>query len=280
MLMPESNGRHRAEPLARRASLIESFERGVLTLTLNRPQHRNALDADLAHHLLGALLQVQERPEVRCVVITGAGTAFCSGDDIGSLDDFLAGGDATNAPAFPGTQDAYYLRIIAAILACRAPVVAAINGAAAGAGTELACAADLRIASDRARIGSCLINVAQVGTAVMLPRVVGVSHATEIYLSGRLVDADEALRIGLVHRVVAARDFPAEVDQMATDLAARPTAAIGLFKELRDRALGQPVELGLRLQDAFHQRNHREVADEPEGLRAFVEKRPPRFEGR
>ena len=280
MLRASSNGDRRSEALSTRASLIESFERGVLTLTLNRPERRNALDGDMSRRLLRALLDVEVRTEVRCVVITGVGSAFCAGDDIGSLDDFLLSGDDTNVPAFPGTQDAYYLRIVEAVVACRAPVIAAINGSAAGAGTELACAADIRIASDAARIGSCLVNVAQVGNAVMLPRVVGLARATEIYMTGRLVEADEALRIGLVHHVVPAKAFGHEVDLLAAELASRPTQAIALFKALRERAFGQPVELGLRLQDAFHQRNHREVADEAEGLRAFVEKRPPRFEGR
>lgn len=280
MLTPPQNGTLAAAARSQETSVVDTLSGGVLTLTLNRPHRRNALDADMGRRLLRALLDVQGRADVRCVVLTGAGTAFCAGDDIGTLDEFLINGDATNAPAFPGTDDAYYLRIIEAILGCRAPVVAAINGPAAGAGTEIACAADIRIASDTARIGSCLVNVAQVGTAVMLPRVVGASRATEIYLTGRLVGAEEALHIGLVHRVVPADALAREVEILATDLAAKPTQAIALFKELRDRALGQSVELGLRLQDQFHQRNHREVVDEVEGLRAFVEKRPPRFEGR
>jgi enoyl-CoA hydratase/carnithine racemase len=261
------------------AALVADLSAGVLTLTLNRPERRNALNRELCELLLAAIQDAQVSPRVRVIVLTGAGSAFCAGDDIATLDDHLAG-ETSAVPSVRETGDAYYLRIIEALLSCGKPVIAALNGPSAGAGTELACASDIRIASDRARIGSCLINVAQVGNAVMLPRVVGPSAATELYLSGRLVDAEEALSLGLVHRVVAHDRFRAEVSALAADLAAKPTRAIALYKELRERVISQPVELGLRLQDRYHVRNNLEIEDAVEGARAFIEKRPPRFTGR
>ena len=260
-------------------TLLSELRDGALFLTLNRPDARNALNADLARALLSELLTARHRPEVRAIILRGAGSAFCAGDDLASVDDYLDGGSA-EAPAIVDSGDSHYLRIIEAIVTCGKPVLAAIGGGCAGAGTEIACAADLRLASDRARIGSCLVSVGQVGNAVMLPRVIGPAAATELYISGRLVDAAEALSLGLVHEVVPHGRFDERVEELGLSLAQKPTKAIALFKELRERALGQPVEFGLRLQDAFHIRNNHEVEDGVEGVRAFVEKRPPRFTGR
>lgn len=260
-------------------TLQTDLRAGVLRLVLNRPQRRNSLDRQLGMALLSALQAGARDAGVRAIVVTGTGSAFCAGDDIASLD-AVFNGQTGEEPSIPGTGDALYLRIAETIIHCPKPVIAALNGDAVGAGSEIACAADLRIATDSARIGSGLVHIGQFGSAALLPRIVGISHATELYLSGRLATSAEALRIGLVHEVVADAQFADRVDELAQDLASRATKAIGLFKQARERAIGQPVEFALRLQDAYHLRCMTEVEDAIEGARAFLERRAPRFSGR
>ena len=265
--------------LAPGAGVCATFEpAGVATLVLDRPEARNSLTHVMSSTLLAGLLAAAADPAVRVVVLTGAGTAFCAGDDVGTVQRWRSG-DRADAPFDHVTADAHYLRICEAILHAPKPVVAAVNGAAAGAGAEIACAADYRFASDAARIGSCLLGVGHVGNAVLMSRVAGPARATEIYLTGRLVPAAEALAIGLFDRVVPHGEFAPALAAFARDLAAAPTRAIGLFKELRERSWGQPAEYGLRLQDAIHLRTHAEVADGAEGLTAFAQRRPPHFTG-
>ncbi|NJQ04838.1 enoyl-CoA hydratase/isomerase family protein [Streptomyces lonarensis] len=258
--------------------LVETLDGGVATLRLNRPARRNALSRGLAVLLVDALRRCGRDPEVRVVVLTGTAGAFCAGDELDERAESLAA-VGPDTPVDPHTGDLLYLRICEQIVQLPKPVIAAVDGAAAGAGTEILCAADLRIASDRTRIGSCVVKVGHLGNAVMLPRVVGPARATEIYLSGRLVGAEEAARIGLVDHLVEQAEFPAAVAKLAGRLAAGPTATIGLYKELRERAAGVPVAQGLRLQDAYHLRTHLEVPDSAEGLAAYVAGRVPRFTG-
>ena len=258
--------------------LLEQRDGAVATLVLNRPARRNCLDHDLAQRLLAALDRCCADPGVRAIVLTGAGTAFCSGDDLAYAETCLRG-DFTGAPIDPDTHEHLYLRICAKVLAAPKPVIAAINGLSAGAGTEIACAADYRLAAAGARLGTGLLRVGYVGGVAMLARVVGPARATEMYLTSRLVPAAEALQIGLVDRVVPGGGFTAELAALAEGLAAAPTAAVGLFKQLRERTAGAAASEALRLQDEYHHRSAAEVADIAEGVRAFAERRAPRFAG-
>lgn len=264
--------------------LIERHADGIAELTLNRPHRRNAFDHELGAALLGAIRRASGDPDVRVIVVRGRGSAFCAGDDIATLEAMLVAGvpatEIADIAVVRETGDSLYLRIAEALLSAPKPVLMAINGDAAGAGTEMACAGDLRIIRDGARIGSALVRIGQLGHAALLPRVVGSARATEMFLSGRMLDASEAERIGLVHERVAADAFDARVDELARELASRPTRAIGLFKELRERARGLSAVDATRLQDVYHARCMSEVEDAVEGARAFVEKRTPRFTGR
>lgn len=251
----------------------------VRTITLNRPESRNGLNRTLSEALLAAVVDASADSAVRCIVITGSGPAFCAGDDLATVSSFLAG-DRSEAPAVEVTGDAHYLRICEAMLCAPKPVIVGLNGVAAGAGTEIACAADYRLAAASARIGSGLVRVGHVGNAVMLGRVVGPARATEIFLTGRFVGADEAERIGLVDRVVDDDVFDHALGELAAGFAAGPTKAVGMFKELREQTWMQPSIYGLRLQDIYHVRSHTELEDGIEGPRAFIEHRPPRFSGR
>ncbi|UMG92731.1 enoyl-CoA hydratase-related protein [Nocardioides sp. TF02-7] len=248
-------------------------------IALNRPHRLNAIDRQLGEDLYQALDRLTGDPATRVVVITGEGRAFCAGDDLGAVEEHI-NGDYRQSPVIGNTLDPMYLRILELIVTSRVPVITAVNGFAAGAGAELACAGDLRIASTEARIGSALIKVAQAGGLVMLSRLVGAARATQIYLSGELLDAHEAGRLGIFTEVVPHDELTNAVLAQARRLADGPTAAIGLFKELREQCAGQPVQLALRFQNVVHIRNNVEVADAIEGANAFVQKRTPRFTGK
>jgi 2-(1,2-epoxy-1,2-dihydrophenyl)acetyl-CoA isomerase len=267
-----------ADELGSGGTLLARLSGGVATLTLNRPKRRNSLTREMTRDLLRALVVAGGDPQVRVIVLRGAEGTFCAGDDVPAVDRWRHG-DRDAAPFDPLTSDAYYLRICEAMLTAPKPVVAAVEGAAAGAGAEIACAADYRLLADSARIGSCLVAVGHVGNVVLMSRLVGPGRATEIYLTGRLVPAAEALAIGLADRVAPSERFDEELAGLAGNLAQAPTRAIGLFKELRERTWGQPATTGLRLQDAYHLRTHAEVKDSGEGLRAFTEHRSPNFTG-
>ncbi|WP_194905461.1 enoyl-CoA hydratase/isomerase family protein [Catenulispora rubra] len=267
-----------AEERGTAGTLLAELSEGVATLTLNRPERRNSLTHEMARDLLRGLVVASGDPQARVIVLRGAGGTFCAGDDVATVERWRHG-DRAAAPFDHLTSDAYYLRICEAMLNAPKPVVAAVEGAAAGAGADIACAADYRLLADSARIGSCLVGVGHVGHAVLMSRLVGPGRATEIYLTGRLVPAAEALAIGLADRVAPAEHFDKELAGLVGGFAQAPTRAIGLFKELRERSWGQPATTGLRLQDAYHLRTHAEVQDSGEGLRAFTERRPPNFTG-
>lgn len=259
--------------------LDERFENGVTTLVMNRPKSRNSLNYELAAALLDAVIRASRDEATRVLVLTGAGDVFCAGDDINAVR-AARDGEWSKAPASQLTRDYFYLRVCEELLNAPKPVLAGLNGPTVGAGTEMACAADYRLASDSLRIGSGLVHVGYAGNAAMLPRVVGPARATELFLTGRLADAAEAERIGLVDRVVARDVFDKELESFAHQLAQAPTKAIGCFKELRERGWGQPAEYALRIQNEYHHRSHHELEDGDEGLNAFLERRTPRFTGR
>jgi hypothetical protein len=251
---------------------------GVAYITLNRPDQLNALDFDLASALLELTIRASEDTNVRCLVLTGNEKAFCAGDDISAVECWM-NGDRKTAPFDQCTSDAIYLRVCEAIIEMPKPVIACLTGATAGAGLDIACAADYRLCSTNARIGSGVLKIGHVGNAVLLPRVVGPAKATEIYITGRMLNSKEALRIGLVDRIVAQLEIEKVIDELANHFAQLPTKSIGLFKQLRERAWGQPVQYGLRLQDSIHLVTHDHVNDSIEGIRAFRERRTPDFRG-
>ncbi|PWV80273.1 2-(1,2-epoxy-1,2-dihydrophenyl)acetyl-CoA isomerase [Prauserella marina] len=262
------------------ASVVEDRDKDVVVISLDRPQRRNSLDYDSGRRLLEAVVGAARSVDVRAIVLRGTGEAFCAGDDLAAIEGFRAG-DVGVAPASADTGEAFYLKVCEELLLAPKPVIAAVRGAAIGPGVELACAADLRVGGPGTRLGCGLIHAGHVGVAAMLRRVVGPARATEIFLTGRMVEAAEASRIGLLDRI-------APNDQSVTDtaitlaqqLAAGPTKAIGLFKDMRERCEGQSALYALRLQDRYHQLSHNEVADSEEGLRALRERRQPRFAGR
>jgi len=255
------------------AAVETTREGGVLTITLNRPDVLNAFNADL-HRALGAALKDARAEDVRVVVITGAGRGFCVGQDLTEFRE--AAGDIAGR-----LRGSYHPNILA-IRALEKPVIAAVNGPAAGAGLSLACACDVRLASDEATFVPAFINIGLVpdsGSTYLVRRLLGTARAFEWMSSGRRLTAAEAHAWGLVSEVVEADRLEARTAELADELAALPTRGIALTKRLFDHAehttLEEQLELEAQLQAAAT-RTH----DFAEGVAAFLEKREPRFEGR
>jgi 2-(1,2-epoxy-1,2-dihydrophenyl)acetyl-CoA isomerase len=255
------------------AEVETTREGGVLTITLNRPDVLNAFNADL-HRALGAALKDARAGDVRAVVITGAGRGFCVGQDLTEF---------REAPGDIGERlRGNYHPNILAIRALEKPVVAAVNGPAAGAGLSLACACDLRIASDQATFVPAFINIGLVpdsGSTFFVRRLLGTARAFEWMTSGRRLTAAEAHAWGLVSEVVEADDLQARSAELAAGLASMPTRGIALSKRLFDHAEHTTLEEQLEL-EAQLQAVATRTDDFAEGVAAFLEKREPRFEGR
>jgi 2-(1,2-epoxy-1,2-dihydrophenyl)acetyl-CoA isomerase len=248
-------------------------EGGVLTITLNRPDVLNALTSETHKQLLGALKDARAE-DVRAVVLTGAGRGFCVGQD---LKEFREGaGDIADR------LRANYHPTVLAVRGLEKPVIAAVNGAAAGAGVSIACACDLRIAADSASFVPAFVNIGLVpdsGGTYFITRLLGYARAFEWMASGRKLSAAEAHAWGLVSEVVEDDRLAARAAEVAAEFAALPTRGIGMTKRLFDRApqatLDEQLELEAQLQAAAARSE-----DFREGVAAFLEKREPRFTGR
>lgn len=255
-------------------TIATSHDNGVLTITLNRPDRGNAIDMALAQALLDAVLLASDDPQVRCVVLTGAGRMFCAGGDISA---FIAAGEA------PGT----FIRTLADVLheamielaRMEKPLVALVNGPAAGAGLSLAMAADIVLASEAAHFTAAYTAIGLTpdgGLTWLLPRLVGLRKAQEMILTNRRVHASEAYETGMVTRVVAAEQLADEGRKHASQLADGPTAALGAARRL----LAEGQLAALRQQLDSEAASIATLAGSPEGregLVAFSQRRPPDF---
>jgi enoyl-CoA hydratase/carnithine racemase len=244
----------------------------IATITLNRPHRRNALNFPAYDQLEAAFRKAANDPDVRCVVVTGADPAFCSGDDVGEI---MAGPNAyaKRAAEPPAVQHRPTPAAMAA-LECDKPVIAAVNGAAVGWGMELALFADIRICSDKARFAELFIKrglVCDVGGFYRLPAIVGPAKAAELLFTGDIIDAAEALRIGLV---TMARAY-----ELAAKIAANPPLALRFMKTgLNRAAYGDPREIGAWAIETI--RKLMKTEDHKEGVASYLEKRAPVFKVR
>ena len=262
-------------------TLLFKVENGVGWIVLNRPEARNAMNAEMRQAYLDALQRCADEPDIRAVVLTATGKGFCTGAD-------LSGSRAATGaagPPHPGaTRDAMRpsQRVIRALWDLEKPIVAAVNGVAAGLGAHLAYACDLVLAADDARFIEVFVRrgiALDAGGAFLLPRHLGLHKAKELVFFGDDLTAADAERLGLVNKVVPAAELEATAREWAERLAKGPTFAIGLSKRLMNRSLQSDMDTCLA-EEAFTQALTANSEDMREGIRSFMEKRPPAFTGR
>jgi 2-(1,2-epoxy-1,2-dihydrophenyl)acetyl-CoA isomerase len=255
--------------------VLSSRDGAILTLTLNRPEALNALNPQTTQALRAGLEAAGRDPEVGAIILTGAGRAFCAGADLKEVSARAAAGD----PDLGADLRANYTPMIRAIRACPKPVIAALNGTAAGAGLSLALACDLRIAAAGAQMIVVFVRVGLVpdaGSLFFLTRMLGLSKATELALTGEPLSADDAVRLGLVAVVVPPDQLIAATMERARRLAEGPRQTYALIKRGMERALQLDLEQTMELESQL-QALAAETPDAQEAIRAFLEKRKPVF---
>jgi 2-(1,2-epoxy-1,2-dihydrophenyl)acetyl-CoA isomerase len=251
----------------------------VARITLNRPDKLNALTQVMSDELCDAFERIHRDDGVRAVLLTGAGRGFCAGQDLTEFEESYRAGER---PDIEQHLEKTYHRLIPIIVGTPQPVIAAVNGVAAGAGVSLAVACDIRLASEEARFTQAFVKIGLVpdsGGTWLLPRVVGYARALELSLTGDMVDARTALDIGLVTRVLPADSFLEKTSTYAARLAAMPTKALSATKRLIREGLTADLDAALAA-EGNAQAEMGQTEDHLEGVMAFAEKREPRFEGR
>ncbi|MFF9041195.1 enoyl-CoA hydratase/isomerase family protein [Streptomyces sp. NPDC014892] len=265
---------------SRDSLILHATDNAVSWITLNRPEAMNAIAPDQRERLIHLLSEASADPTVRAVVITATGRGFCAGADLRGTG---GGGGATRVAGDVarvirlGAQ-----RLVAAVLDCEKPVIAAVNGTAAGLGAHLALACDLVLAAEEARFIEVFVRrglVPDGGGAYLLPRLVGPQRAKELMFFGDALSAADAYRLGLVNRVVPAQDLEKTAREWAERLAAGPTRAIALTKHLVNASLDTDRATAFAAEAAAQEINMT-TADAQEGVKSFVERRNPRYRGR
>jgi len=254
----------------------------VLTVTLNRPGKRNPIsDPDMIEALCAAMQAADADLGVRVVILTGAGSAFSSGGDVAAMRPGAGGLRAQQSVQTRRNYRSGIQRLPVLFHALEVPVIAAINGPAIGAGCDLACMCDVRVAAESARFAESFVKLGIIpgdGGAWLLPRIIGFSRATELSLTGEMIDARTALEYGLVSRVVPDAELMDAANTVAAKIAANPPHAVRmtrrLLRESQTSTLANLLELSAAMQALAH-----ETADHGEAVEAFMARRPPQFRG-
>jgi enoyl-CoA hydratase/carnithine racemase len=263
--------------------LLATLEDGVVWLTLNRPASRNALSDTLSPALRQMFARLPDEPTARCLVLTGAGTAFCAGGDVKGMSGGTKGTRAAPRSREEAVADLTERQraLTGALYALPFPTIAALPGPAAGAGLSIALACDLRIAATSAFVTTGFANVGlsgDYGASFFLTKLVGSAKARELFFTGQRVDAETCLALGIVNRVVPPEQLADATRELATQLAAGPTAAYRHMKQNLDRALREDLPAMLAHEAAGIVASA-STQDHREAVRAFVEKRKPNFRG-
>jgi 2-(1,2-epoxy-1,2-dihydrophenyl)acetyl-CoA isomerase len=258
--------------------LLETKQDGITTLVMNRADRLNALNTKLIMALGSAFTRISKDDSVRVVVLTGAGRAFCAGGDLAQIAEGRIGGGARDLELLlaSGTGAVLTMRTMPQ------PVIAAVNGAAAGAGMNLALAADIRIATEEAMFGQNFAKVGlfpDFGGTYFLPQLVGPAKAAELFYTGDMIDAKTALRLGIVNQVVPSAELEAETKSLAQKIAQGPPLAIRAVKKTLFRSEQEKLTLALG-HEVEEQIQCYLSQDCKEGIQAFFEKRPPKFRGK
>ncbi len=264
------------------AYLIQQRDGHILTITLNLPKKRNPVsDPNMVDALCDAFDAADQDINIRCVILTGAGSAFCSGGDLKQMRPDSGGLRSSVSTQTRRNYKYGIQRLPLMFQALDVPVIAAVNGPAIGAGCDLACMCDVRIAGESAKFAESFVKLGIIpgdGGAWLLPRIIGFSKATELSLTGETIDAAEALRIGLVSNVVADDQLLAKAHEIATKIAANPPHAVRMTKRLLREAQTADLKNILEMSAAMQSLAHA-TRDNDEAINAFIEKRTPEFKG-
>ena len=251
----------------------------VTRLTLNRPTALNAIDEKMGEELLSSLKEIEKNEKARCLVITGAGKAFSAGEDISGLKERYGSG---THPSLGDHLRKKYHPIITRIRSMEKPIIARLNGIAAGSGASLALACDIRVASEEAGLKQAFIGVGLVpdsGSSYFLARMIGPGRALEMIMTGKTMPAKEAEAVGLVNKVVPPAELDKYTNELAQKLALGPTKAIGLSKRIVNRVTSLDLYEALEY-EALSQDIAGKTSDHLEAVNAFLEKRQPKFSGK
>lgn len=256
------------------SAIISHHEEGVLTLTLNRPTVFNSFNRSMALQLQAELDRCSSDDKIRVVVLTGEGKAFCAGQDLSEATD----------PEGPDLQQIvaeHYNPIILKIRALEKPVIAAVNGVAAGAGANIALACDIVLAKESASFIQAFSKIGLIpdsGGTFILPRLVGLQKATALMMTGEKVMAKDAEQMNMIYKAVADEDFSATIAKLASQMAQMPTKGLGLTKRALNLSLNNSLENQLKIEEVL-QTEAGQTHDFKEGVTAFLEKRNPEFKG-
>ena len=258
------------------SSILLKIENKVAFITLNRPEVFNSFNREMAFSLHDTLDACEKNSEVRAIVLTGNGKAFCAGQDLKEVT------DPDLNPGFKKILDEHYNPIITRIRSIKKPVIAAVNGVAAGAGANIALACDIVVAHEKVsfiQAFSLIGLIPDSGGTFFLPRLIGFQKASALAMLGDKIGAEEAEQMGMIYKCVTLDDFEETINKLAVKLANMPTKALGMIKELLNKSMTNTLDQQLALESKL-QIEAAQSADYAEGVAAFIEKRKPNFKGK
>lgn len=266
-------------------TIIFEKEAGIATLTLNRPEVLNALNQQMTEEMVAAIESAARDETVRVVIINGAGRAFCSGMDVGNLQE-IAAGDVPYMETAPGKAilgQASFNTLVMNLRTLAAPVICAIRGAAAGAGLAFALACDIRLAAEDARFSVAFTQrgfIPDMGATYFLPRLVGLGMASKLVFASDTIDAREAARIGLVDEVVPSEELMEKAKELALRIVRNPPLAVKMSKQALNKGMNETDLKSHMEYEIFIQAALQQTEDSKEAVNSFIEKRVPRYRGR